>query len=206
MAGSSIKTNPRGLHIFGLAVALEGGLLLLSLGLGWLLGISLGDWWRADTAVLGQAFAACLPLLAAMLLSINLPWRPLRNFRQLIDEQLVPLFAPCNVVQMAIISLLAGVGEELLFRGLIQSGLQGRFGPWWAIAVASLLFGLVHAVSAVYFVFATLIGVYLGWLFLTAETLSVPILTHGLYDFLALIYLIRIRRRTLGSANRHRVY
>lgn len=203
MADSSQPNSP-GLRILEITVALEGGLLLISLGLARLSAVSLGTWWRAGPTDLALAAVACLPLLAAMQISIKLPFRPLRNFRQLIDEHLVPLFTSCSVLQMAIISLLAGMGEELLFRGLIQNGSQPRIGPWPAIVVASLLFGLAHAISTVYFAFATLIGVYLGWLCLATGTLSVPILTHALYDFLALIYLVRIRRPP-GSAHNHGV-
>jgi membrane protease YdiL (CAAX protease family) len=38
---------------------------------------------------------------------------------------------------------------------------------------------------------------YLGWLWLASGNLLAPIITHGLYDFLALAYLTR--RRGVGD-------
>ena len=94
-----------------------------------------------------------------------------------------------------LISLFAGAGEEMLFRGLIQAGLDewmtGPAGAWIALAVASLLFGLAHMVSATYAVVAALIGAYLGALLIATDNLLAPIVAHGLYDFVALIYLVR---------------
>jgi membrane protease YdiL (CAAX protease family) len=40
-----------------------------------------------------------------------------------------------------------GVGEESLFRGLIQTELMERFGTWGGLAAASAIFGAVHFVN-----------------------------------------------------------
>lgn len=40
-----------------------------------------------------------------------------------------------------------GVGEESLFRGLIQTEMEERFGTGWGIAAASAIFGTVHLVN-----------------------------------------------------------
>jgi membrane protease YdiL (CAAX protease family) len=98
-----------------------------------------------------------------------------------------PLFAPCTLLDLALLSLLAGFGEEVLFRGLIQGALTAWWGPGPALAAASLLFGLCHAVNGAYAVLATVMGGYLGWLFLASENLLVVIVAHALYDFIALI-------------------
>ena len=42
-----------------------------------------------------------------------------------------------------------------------------------------------------YFVLATVIGLYLGWFALYFGELVTPIVAHSLYDFLALVYLSR---------------
>jgi membrane protease YdiL (CAAX protease family) len=57
--------------------------------------------------------------------------------------------------------------------------------------VASVLFGLVHAITRAYVVIAALFGAYLGWLWLVTGDLTVPIVVHALYDFLVLVYLMR---------------
>ena len=64
--------------------------------------------------------------------------------------------------------------------------------PSSAWLIASLLFGLAHAMSKLYFAFAIVVGAFLGWLAWQYHDLTVaPMLAHGLYDFLALVYLSR---------------
>ena len=60
--------------------------------------------------------------------------------------------------------------------------------------MTSLLFGLLHALTVMYFLIATAIGVYLGWLYQSSEQLLVPIVVHWLYDAVAL-FLFRRRFR-----------
>ena len=59
------------------------------------------------------------------------------------------------------------------------------------VVLASLLFGLMHPITPAYIVLAALMGAFLGWIFLITENLLPVIITHGLYDFLALAYLTR---------------
>jgi membrane protease YdiL (CAAX protease family) len=95
-------------------------------------------------------------------------------------------------LDLAVISALAGLGEEMLFRGVVQTLIERASGsPWLAVAAASVLFGLAHPITRTYAVLAALIGVYLGWLFLANGNLLVPIVAHAAYDFVALVYLLR---------------
>jgi uncharacterized protein len=59
-------------------------------------------------------------------------------------------------------SLGAGLGEELFFRGFIQTQLRERWGRWAAIGITAALFGAVHA-DLVHTPIAFLMGVMLGW-------------------------------------------
>jgi membrane protease YdiL (CAAX protease family) len=107
------------------------------------------------------------------------------------EETVLPLLETCSLFDLALISLVAGVGEEALFRGVIQMGLANSLGPWGAIVVTAMLFGLVHFITPTYAVLAGLIGVYFGWLMTASENLLLPIVVHVLYDFLALTYVVR---------------
>jgi membrane protease YdiL (CAAX protease family) len=60
--------------------------------------------------------------------------------------------------------------------------------------IASILFGLCHWLSATYALMATAMGVLLGLLMLTTNSLLAPIAMHTIYDFLALLYLVRWRQ------------
>lgn len=89
------------------------------------------------------------------------------------------------------LSILAGFGEELLFRGVVQGWLTERFGAVIALATAATLFGLVHFLSFAYFVIATFLGVVLGLAYFWSESLLLTMVWHGVYDLVALYCLRR---------------
>jgi membrane protease YdiL (CAAX protease family) len=91
------------------------------------------------------------------------------------------------------VAVLAGVGEELLFRGVVQAKLIDWTSPAIGVVIGSLLFGAMHALSKTYFVLATLIGLCFGWLAWHYHDLVAPIVAHTVYDFVALLYLSRAR-------------
>jgi membrane protease YdiL (CAAX protease family) len=64
---------------------------------------------------------------------------------------------------------------------------------WTALGMVSVLFGIMHWISRAYAVFATILGFYLGWLWIASGNLLVPIVAHGLYDFVALVYVVKMR-------------
>jgi len=62
--------------------------------------------------------------------------------------------------------------------------------------VSSFIFGLIHAVTPLYFVMATAVSLYLG-LYLDygdSRNLLTPIIIHGLYDFFAFLVILRAYR------------
>ncbi|MDL0430454.1 CPBP family intramembrane metalloprotease [Marinobacter sp. TBZ242] len=89
------------------------------------------------------------------------------------------------------LSALAGVGEELLFRGAIQSWLAQYVPAVVAIVAASVLFGLVHYLSFTYFIVATGLGLVLGTAYMLTDSLLLVMVWHGVYDMIALYCLRR---------------
>lgn len=168
--------------------------MVLGIVLAFLFGLR--PWHEIDASgqALAWSLAATVPLLLLLVLFPLGHWRWLREITRVIEELLVPLFANAPVGAVALVSLLAGVGEELLFRGVIQAGLEGLIGPFTALMAASLLFGLAHAITPAYFVIATIMGVYLGLLYQHAGNLLIPVIVHALYDWIAIrFYLWRHR-------------
>jgi membrane protease YdiL (CAAX protease family) len=186
---SSSDPGRRQLVLF--AILLEGGLALLAWGLGWLLEQPAWESLHWDWQDAGLGIIASLPLLLTFLLCTRWPWGPLARIKQFADEVIRPLFASCTALDLAMISVLAGIGEELLFRGVIQGALSRWLGPWPGLTLASALFGLLHLVTPTYAVMAALMGMYLGWVWIASGNLLVVIVAHALYDFLALLYLVR---------------
>ncbi len=194
-------------RFFPLQAALfEASLALLAFILGWLLNQSLLKNLHWNFPAVRWGVVAVLPLLALLLACEHASWRPLRQVRRVLDELVAPMFSKCRWSELAAIALLAGVGEEMLFRGVLQaatanwtgdflphSPTAAAIGDWLAIVAVAIVFGLLHAVSAGYAVLATLMGIYLGWLFLATGNLAVPIVTHGVYDFVALVYILHRR-------------
>ena len=74
-----------------------------------------------------------------------------------------------------------GLGEELLFRGLIQTDLTKAFGWRWGLLGASMLFAVMHltwrSIPELGFVF--LAGLVLGTLYWRTKSLVAPIIAHG---------------------------
>jgi membrane protease YdiL (CAAX protease family) len=83
----------------------------------------------------------------------------------------------------------------MLFRGVLQGALQHALGLAAGLLLASALFGLLHFITLTYAVFATVLGAYLGWLWMVTDNLLVPTVAHAAYDFAALLYLLRWERR-----------
>lgn len=79
-----------------------------------------------------------------------------------------------------LIALVAGIGEEIFFRGLVQR----QLGMWWQ----AILFSVAHAANAsVLQLLVTLpVGVFFGWWIRRGGSLYTTIAAHVTYDFVLL--------------------
>lgn len=183
------------------AFLFEGLLSVGAIGLGWLVGIS--PWYRAPGETFGVellardllwGLAATAPLVAVLLLEEHPLWRSLTDLKDQVSGLLHRLLHAATLPQLFILALLAGLGEELLFRGLLQTGLAhllpARFALVGSLLIASIIFGACHYLSHTYFVLATVAGLYFGLLMIVSGSIVPPIIAHALYDFVALVYLL----------------
>jgi uncharacterized protein len=176
------------------ALVFQGAMIPGALLLALLFGLS--PWhviWLDSEALWTTLLATALPLALAWWLSRqSFVWvgRLLDKVHQVLD-----LLFRGNRTQWAIIavSLLAGFGEELLFRGVIQAGLEQLTGAAAGLLLASLIFGLLHAITPAYFLLATIMGLYLGLLYQQTGNLLIPCLVHALYDWAAITWYLRGR-------------
>ena len=149
---------------------------------------------RVDLRSVALALAATLPLVALTFWSVGLEYPFFARLREVFRKTLLPLFGGVSLIELLLISLLAGIGEEVFFRAFLQGSLARVVDPWLALVLISALFGLVHAVSIGYAIFAGLIGAYLGALLLVTGNLFVPMAVHALFDFVAILLVLRVVR------------
>lgn len=81
----------------------------------------------------------------------------------------------------------SGFVQEIIFRGIIFRITEDWLGPWWALGISSVLFGIIHIVSASASVLSVVAitleaGVLLGAAFLLTHRLWLPIGIHVGWD------------------------
>jgi CAAX protease family protein len=176
---------------FGWLLVGESSLAGIGLAWCWLRGLPVP--YRANLGDLALAAAASAGL---MLVNFGLyhlgkkTGRPV-SVHAFLEAEIFPLFRGVSVGLLLLLAAVAGLGEELLFRGVLQVEL--------GIGVASILFGLLHGPTRDLWplaVWATAMGLVLGILYQASGNLLVPTMAHALYDGAALIYVSR--RESLG--------
>ena len=135
--------------------------------------------------------AAALPLLLGLMWMLTSESGPVRRLVTLVENQVGAVLAGCSMLELGLLAAVAGGCEEILFRGVIQGGMTRCLPEVWALLATSVVFGLVHFASRTYALFAGVMGLYLGGLFLVQGSLLAPIVAHSLYDFIALVYIAR---------------
>jgi membrane protease YdiL (CAAX protease family) len=179
-----------------LAILTEGGLAVVAVALGWWFGLDPWDHLRVDPSALLWGVLITLPLLAGFFVCTWLPVGPLGPIKQFVDRVVKPMFRQCTLLDLALIAALAGLGEELLFRGVVQPYLVEWLGLAAGLALASILFGLAHPITPGYVLLAALVGLYLGWCAHQFDNLFEVVLAHALYDFVGLVYLVRFDKNS----------
>lgn len=166
------------------AFAVEGSLAALSFLWAARRGLSFGVF-STEYALIG--FASTAPLFALLVATDHARdrqfLRPMTEFRRIFLE---PIALALGWRSALLLSVLAGVGEELFFRGILQQEV--------GLILSSLLFAVLHfgtalrkflTVATVYFA----VSLYLGLLYSFTGSVWSPMIAHILYDFIALLYI-----------------
>ncbi|MBD3630368.1 type II CAAX endopeptidase family protein [Cyclobacterium sp.] len=102
-----------------------------------------------------------------------------------------------------VIAVLAGVGEELLFRGVIQNEIYGIFkNPHVAIWISAVLFSFIHF-QFQGFLPRVVLGGLLGYLYYWSGSLLVPIFIHfvnNVLTFALINYVVRQDETILNTS------
>jgi len=171
-------------RLLTLALAAEGALALVGVAWSRIRHIPLVSGPPLLSLAAGTSAAFLLAGLYGWLLSSGPNVAPVRAMRRLYHGLLRTVFGNLGLPEIVLISIVAGVGEEILFRGVLQREC--------GLVVASLAFGAAHVGGremVVLGVWAAATGFALGGLALATGGLMAPIVTHALYDALALAYI-----------------
>lgn len=160
---------------------------------------------RIELAVrpLAIGVVAALPPMALLGGIMAGPTAGIRRFREQQITMLETRGFDFTAAQILLISLGAGISEEILFRGALQGWLTEAAGLGVALIVPSILFGLVHGSSAAYVVITGVIGLYLAIVMAWSGNLVVPMTAHAVYDIFALFLTVRAiaARRAAGTVS-----
>jgi membrane protease YdiL (CAAX protease family) len=176
--------SPR--RVLVVALATQAGLIALAWWAAALLDLPphWGRPWR--DALLGCVVALALGVGNHLLLTRAPSNWVTDGVRRVYSETIVPLFRGLSPWGAVAIGAAAGVGEEWVFRGILQ--------PLTGLMVASVIFGLAHVGGVrmlAFGVWAAMMGVVMGVLAMVTGGLTAPMVAHGLYDILALEYIRR---------------
>lgn len=178
-----------------LAACVEGGLIVVALMLAWGLNISINDSLHWNLSGLYWGMAGVVPMLGLFYLLNRFPVGSLYRIKRFLIDALGPSLNVCTWYDLILLAGLAGVGEELLFRGVVQPWFsrlsEGEQGLLIGIIGSNVLFGLAHSVTWTYAILAGIIGCYLSYLLGVSgeQNLVIPIIAHGVYDFIAFLVI-----------------
>lgn len=180
-------------------IIFEGALAIIGAFLALLCGLDLWKAFQTNNSSellcqlgLGLAISAGMCLFFTILDLI--PLKCLKDVSEKTKDIVCETFKNTTRFNRFLVCMQAGIGEEILFRGFIfivifeywPWGLEFNMNIIAAIAISSILFGLGHCVTLLYFFITGLMGVFFCLIFLWTGSLIAPIVAHGLYDFYAM--------------------
>ncbi len=183
---------------FKKACSFEAALIPVSVILGWIANISPFAYLHFSESAIAYGVIGTMPLFLLFLAMEQMQTEPVVKIKNVLLETLGPSLHRYHWTDLLILASIAGLSEELLFRGVIQPWIEASWGMTVGLIGSNIIFGLAHAVTPLYAVLATFVGIYLS---LSLDyggdrNLLVPIVIHGLYDFLAFVALMRAYRAT----------
>ncbi len=108
------------------------------------------------------------------------------------NDVLQPFSATLSTRDVVAIAALSGLTEELFFRGILL--------PEIGVVLSSACFGALHALTPVYFAWATAVGAGMSALTLASDSLVAPIVAHATYNLGALLLLRRSATRAASAS------
>lgn len=127
----------------------------------------------------------------------------LRSLEEQTESMMMKLIAVDNVggllINLLMIAVIPAIGEELLFRGLIQRHLTESFrNIHIAIIVTAVIFSLVH-MQIYSFLPRFFLGIMLGYLLYIGKSVWYPIIAHFINNALGVIFYFFAHKDKAGE-------
>ena len=183
-------------NFFKAACYFEASLIIVAVVLGWIADINPFENLYFSENVVIYGLIGTVPLYLLFMAMEHMPITSVQKIRLILLETLGSSLYRYNWADLFILAAIAGFSEELLFRGVIQPWMENSWGMTAGLIGSNIIFGLVHAVTPLYAILATCVGIYLG-LFLDyggERNLLTPMVIHGIYDFLAFLSIMKAYR------------
>jgi len=114
---------------------------------------------------------------------------PTGVFKELFEQlnQAMKTLFNDKIAGYIMVAIAAPLLEEILFRGIVLRALLKKYSPWKAIIISAVFFGIFH-LNPWQFLYATVLGIYLGYIYWKTKSLFYPILIHWLLNSTAFIF------------------
>ncbi len=181
------------------ACLFEAGLIVVAIALGWLANINPFASLHFANSAIFYGIVGTIPLFLLFLVLEQISAESVVAIRRFLLNTLGPALHRYDWSDLFVLAAIAGVSEEVLFRGVIQPWMESSRGAVGGLIGSNIIFGLVHAITPLYLILAMLVGIYLGLAldYGGDRNLLTPIIIHWLYDFLAFMALMRSYRASL---------
>jgi len=181
---------------FKKACLFEAALIPVAVILGWVANINPFENLYFSESAIAYGVLGTMPLFLLFVTMEQMRIESVVKIKSILFDTLGPGLHRYHWTDLLILAAIAGLSEELLFRGVIQPWIEASWGMTAGLVGSNIIFGLAHAVTPLYAVLATLVGIYLS---LSLDyggnrNLLLPIVIHGMYDFLAFVALMRAYR------------
>ncbi len=173
---------------------------LCGIGLWYWSGRPIAEFAPIDAAGVLHGFLLAGALIAVAVINLRTFPRFCDRMIELQRANFAFLRQPFSLAAVIILSISAGVGEEALFRGGLQTILTDFIGPVPAIIVASALFAVIHLSKPVITALIFVIGIIFGVVYSATGSLVLVMVAHSVYDVFA-IHFLRRRLNELGWAD-----
>ncbi|WP_226662142.1 CPBP family intramembrane glutamic endopeptidase [Microbulbifer aggregans] len=186
------QSNSNTASAFGMGLAIQGVSLAIAMACLYFSRVDV-SWFGSEQGMLGQGYMpqVLTGVLGALLTYITCAALTRSKTRVGVKlrehcKAFHPFFRDFSWGQIGLLAVAAGVCEELLFRGFFQPWMTSFSLPVLGILGASVLFGLLHYASFIYFFLTFAIGLTLGVVYWLSESLLTVIVWHGVYDLIAI--------------------